>query len=204
MGAWFEAKILEVFRDQNYGHHQRHGTRPLSSSMPSTGISAQNPGDSQKNVDIVESDSADGSEESGSTDKENSAKDSNDRRTRETEQTGEVNECVLKDENCNEDKSSMGMQSPSKKDTPMDVGGDSSNFDEPDSCEVQVVKKVDSSTVLTPKKMSNSKENTVEATASPASRSLFKKETSDDLKKQGILCETSFSDGYIYKVVFDG
>lgn len=215
MGAWFEAKILEVLKEKSVGLHRHPSSTSTfgtqSASIPSadsdhrvvhkdTKENLQKDGDESmvnKNVDEENNSATIGALDIGT----NKADD------KTNEQIGQQDEeTVIKDENCNEGKSSGEENNMLKKrGVPMATDDDcSTEYDEPDSAVDHSVKQVECTTVLSPKKMSTSKENMAEAGNSSATCLLFKKEMSDDLKKQGILRETTVSDGFIYKVVFDG
>ena len=250
MGAWFEAKILDVIRDKSVGQHHRCASRPLAASISGAQTAGQSSSipsaDSEqwvvlkdakekmqkhsdestvnKNVDKENSDVA-GKEEIGAleigtneaADKTNEQTGTNEAADKTSEQIGTneaadktseqigEQETVIKDENCNEGKSAgeeNGMLQKRELSMATDDGC-MTDCDEPDSAVVPGVKKTECATVLSPKKMSTSKDNMAQAGIS-ANRLLFKREMSDDLKKQGILRETTVSDGFIYKVVFDG
>ncbi|KAL8608900.1 hypothetical protein ACOMHN_063029 [Nucella lapillus] len=202
MGAWFEAKILEVVRDLNFSHHHHRPSRRSSSSLTHPGLSnSDSKGDdvqSSENKDenkTLSLDQKDGAADSGKAGKETDNKGSSGSDNCDQDQEEETE---ITDENCN---------TPKKSSVPMvvDDDEDGSRCDEPDCAVSQGVQQVETLTVLTPKKVSTSKENAGEgAKKTPTSRSLFKQEVSDDLKKQGILCETTVTDGYVYKVEFDG
>ncbi|XP_076461119.1 E3 ubiquitin-protein ligase UHRF1-like [Babylonia areolata] len=203
LGAWFEANIIEVYRDRSSVHHQKP-LRLSSSAHPSTSNidaesrqeavlgsedSVESETSTQEMVDTKDS-SASNCENTDTALKEKSDKDDC------GNNCDQENETVITDENCN---------TPTKRDVPVKMDNEKSlEVDEPDAGGSQGVQKMESVSVLTPKRVSTSKENTAESGNTPASRSLFVKEVSDDLKKQGILCETIVTDGFIYKVRFDG
>jgi hypothetical protein len=162
MGAWFEANIVEVIKDKNFGLAQtrRHAT---TSSINSP-------------------------EEAAATTSQESS----------TTATDGENKNVVATDKADSDSEDSGMQVDNNND-------ETKPCDEVDGTAVQNVKNIEQSTVLSPKKINTSKDNSVaDASTSGTSRSLFKKDVSDDLKKKGILCETDVSDGFIYKVTFDG
>ncbi|KAK7467888.1 hypothetical protein BaRGS_00036893 [Batillaria attramentaria] len=247
MGAWFEAKILEVVRDKG----SKHGKSQASSSEPEDsaggsqsqqpsaageGCSSKTdsaPGDSGDNTNQgpIEnkensitnteeiSDKCVDSETSEKLEKENTAQ-SNDNKSDQVEsETRENRVSGVKDKNCNEQKLADSETAvPNDKDVPMETD---SGCDEVDGCisrardsvtsgSISAVEDLKKNTVsvvevLSPRKVheqenraGSSKEN------STVNRSLFVKESSDELKKLGILRETTVSDGFLYKVVFDG
>ena len=224
MGAWFEAKILDVIRDRSVGQHHRCASRPPASSIPGAQTGGQSSSipsaDSEQWVVLKDAKEkmqkhSDESTVNKNVDKENSDVagkedigaleiDTNEADDKTNEQIGEQ-ETVIKDENCNEGKSA-GEENDVLQKRELSMATDDgcmTDCDGPDSAVVPGVKKTECATVLSPKKMSTSKDNMAQAGIS-ANRLLFKREMSDDLKKQGILRETTVSDGFIYKVVFDG
>lgn len=225
MGAWFEAKILDVIRDRSVGQHHRCASRPPASSISGAQTAGQSSSipsaDSEQRVVLKDAKEkmqkhSDESTVNKKIDKENSdvaGKEdigaleigTNEADDKTNDEQIDEQETVIKDENCNEGKSAgeeNGMLQ--KREVSMATDdGCMMDCDEPDCAVVPSVKKTECATVLSPKKMSTSKDNMAEAGIS-ANRLLFKREMSDDLKKQGILRETTVSDGFIYKVVFDG
>ncbi|KAK7110903.1 E3 ubiquitin-protein ligase UHRF1-like [Littorina saxatilis] len=198
MGAWFEAKILEVTKGDPTSLPLRQTVSArAASAIPTVHQAVENssvPSSASQDRAVKQED---GEKDSAVTkDQSETVKDSEEKMDTNSDESKSKelkdDEAVIKDENCN---------TPNKTDVAV-VTDD--NCDEPDCAAVQNVKAMESTTVLSPKKISNSKENAGLAGASSATRSLFKKKVSDDLKKQGILRETTVSDGFIYKVVLDG
>ena len=146
MGAWFEANIVDVIKDKNYGHtkHSSLHTRTETTDTETSEASSSK---------------------------------------------ADVNQNTKSDDS-------------NREETPMNVD-DNNKFDETDGSSATKAESAIDPTILSPKKVNTFKEN-ANAGGSSTMRSLFKKDVSDDLKKQGILSETTVSDGFIYKITFDG
>lgn len=185
MGAWFEAKIVEVVRDSK----GLVASRATITKLP--GKKTESPSLDPKMTSVQEAVKIDSPCKMKARGDDSTVNNSNCDSLCQGEENQDK-EFVLKDKNCND------LKNVSEENSILIADTSSSDIDpgRAENCHIsRQAGKVEKTAEILEK-------NSMQRSSSPE-KPLFRIDSSDNLKALGILSEMTISDGFIYRVVFD-